>query len=342
MSLAEAREQAAEARRLVSTGVDAVHHRRARRASSAAESAQTFKALAEEWLATKDGVWSASYADGVRSALAANLYPHIGAVPVRQITVPIMREALLPMERRGTLVVLAKTRMWASGVFRYAIATGRAEQDPAAPLRGTFKAHKPKNFPALTKAEELGAFLAAIETYDGGAVTRAALKLLALTFVRTAELRGAEWSEIDLEKASWNIPAERMKMRSAHLVPLSRQRRAAPRRETVGQRSRRPGRRAGGGPGHSSSGAEGHRRRRHARGSAASSGIDRVGHLGPAIPTISATTISRTPRSGSSGTASERVSVRPNRLISRRVLVKSVAITEMPSSESSGITKTGW
>ncbi len=223
VSLAEAREQAAEARRLVSTGVDAVHHRRRRRASSATESAQTFKALAEEWIATREGVWSPSYALGVRSALAANLYPHIGAVPVRQITVPVMREALLPMERRGTLVALAKTRMWASGVFRYAIATGRAEQDPAAPLRGTFKAHKPKNFPALTKADELGALMATIETYDGSAVTRAALKLLALTFVRTAELRGAEWSEIDLEKATWTIPAERMKMRAPHMVPLSRQ-----------------------------------------------------------------------------------------------------------------------
>ena len=223
VSLADARERADDARRLVASGVDAVQDRRARRASSAVESTQTFQAIAEEWLATRAGVWSPSYTEGVRSALAANLFPQIGSSPVRQITVPVMREALLPMEHRGTLVALAKGRMWASGVFRYAIATGRAEQDPAAPLRGTFKAHKPKNFPALTKADELGALLAAIETYDGSPVTRAALKLLALTFVRTGELRAAEWSEIDLGKAIWIIPAERMKMRAPHVVPLSRQ-----------------------------------------------------------------------------------------------------------------------
>jgi integrase len=223
VSLADARERADDARRLVASGVDAVHDRRARRASSAVESAQTFRAIAEEWLATRAGVWSSSYAEGVRSALAFNLYPQIGSLPIRQITVPIMREALLPMERRGTLVALAKARMWASGVFRYAIATGRAEQDPAAPLRGTFKAHKPKNFPALTKADELGALLAAIEKYDGSPVTRAALKLLALTFVRTGELRMAEWLEIDLDRTTWTIPAERMKMRTPHIVPLSQQ-----------------------------------------------------------------------------------------------------------------------
>lgn len=223
VSLAEARNRAAEARKLVKAGLDPVHHRRVQLASSAAESAQTFKAMAEEWLATRAGAWSPSYAEGVRAALAANLYPQIGGMPIRQITVPIMREALLPMERRGTLVALAKTRMWASGVFRYAIATGRAEQDPAAPLRGTFKTRKPKNFPALTKADELGQLLIAIDSYDGSVVTRLALKLLALTFVRTTELRGAEWSEFDLDNATWTIGAERMKMRVPHVVPLSRQ-----------------------------------------------------------------------------------------------------------------------
>ena len=106
VSLADARERADDARRLVASGVDAVHDRRARRASSAAESAQTFRAIAEEWLATRAGVWSSSYGEGVRSALAFNLYPPIGSLPIRQITVPIMREALLPMEQRGTLVAL--------------------------------------------------------------------------------------------------------------------------------------------------------------------------------------------------------------------------------------------
>jgi integrase len=207
----------------VASGVDPVHDRRARRASAAAASAQTFKALADEWLEVKSSAWSPSYTEAVRSALAANLYPQIGSMPVNAITVPILREALLLMEKRGALVALRKVRMWASLVFRYAIATGRAEADPAAPLRGTFQSHQPRNFPALTKAEELGHLLASIDTYDGSPITRAALKVLAYTFVRTGELRGAQWSEFDFAKRLWTIPAERTKTRAPHVVPISRQ-----------------------------------------------------------------------------------------------------------------------
>ena len=113
--------------------------------------------------------------------------------------------------------------MWASLVFRYAIATGRADIDPAAPLRGTFKAHKGRNFAAVTKAEEFGTLIAKVRGYDGSPVTRVAMLLLAYTFVRTGELRGAEWSEYDMLGALWRIPAKRMKMGEEHLVPLSRQ-----------------------------------------------------------------------------------------------------------------------
>jgi integrase len=134
-----------------------------------------------------------------------------------------MREALLLMERRGALAALRKVRMWASLVFRYAIATGRADADPAAPLRGTFKAHKGRNFAAVTKAEEFGSLVAKVRGYDGSPVTRLAMMLMAYTFVRTGELRGAEWSEFDVEGALWRIPAERMKMGEEHIVPLSRQ-----------------------------------------------------------------------------------------------------------------------
>src|SRR5215204_5288851 len=103
------------------------------------------------------------------------------------------------------------------------MATGRAEKDPAAPLRGTFKAHKSRNFAALTKAGEFGELVAGIRTYDGSPVTRCALMLMAYTFTRTGELRSAEWTEFDFDRAISRIPAERMKMREAHIVPLSRQ-----------------------------------------------------------------------------------------------------------------------
>jgi integrase len=218
--LADARAKAIDARRVIREGGDPVAERRRHRAGG---SVPTFKAMAEEWIASRENQWSTTYREAVQSALAGNLYPQIGALPVQSITVPILREALLLMERRGTLAALRKVRMWASMVFRYAIATGRADNDPAAPLRGTFKAHKSRNFAALTKAQEFGELIARIRTYDGSPVSRCALLLMAYTFTRTGELRSAEWTEFDLDGAMWRIPAERMKMRQAHLVPLSRQ-----------------------------------------------------------------------------------------------------------------------
>lgn len=223
VSLSEARAKALGARGLIRDGVDPVVERRRHRAGEAASSAEIFQAIAEEWIASRADTWSPSYREAVRSALAANLYPHVGALPIRSITVPILREALLYMEKRGTLAALRKVRMWASLVFRFGIATGRAETDPAAPLRGTFKAHKARNFAAITKAQEFGELVAHIRTYDGSVVTRCALNLVAYTFVRTGELRGAEWCEFDFDDALWRIPAERMKMGEPHIVPLSRQ-----------------------------------------------------------------------------------------------------------------------
>ena len=138
----EARAKALEAKNLVRDGTDPVIERRRHRATQAASSAETFQTIAEEWITSRADIWAPSYREAVHSALAANVYPHLGALPIRSITVPIMRDALLYMERRGTLAALRKVRMWASLVFRYAIATGRAESDPAAPLRGTFKAQQ--------------------------------------------------------------------------------------------------------------------------------------------------------------------------------------------------------
>jgi integrase len=223
VTLSEARAKALDARRMVSEGADPVIERRRHRANSATSAAETFQAMAEEWMASRTDVWSPSYREAVQSALAANLYAQLGQLPIRSISVPVLREALLLMERRGALVALRKVRMWASMVFRYAIATGRAENDPAAPLRGTFKAHKGGHFAALTKPSELGQLLARIRDYDGSIITRCGLLLLAYTFTRTTELRASEWTEFGLDGASWTIPAERMKTDVSHYVPLSRQ-----------------------------------------------------------------------------------------------------------------------
>ena len=222
ITLADARLKTVEARRIIREGGDPVMERRRQRAQ-AASSADTFQTIAEEWMASRENEWSPTYLHAVRSALAGNIYPHLGGYPIRSITVPIMREALLMMERRGALAALRKVRMWTSQVFRYAIATGRADIDPAAPLRGTFKAHKGRNFAALTKPEQFGELIAKIKAYDGSPVTRCALMVIAYTFVRTGELRGAEWSEFDFEGGTWRVPAQRMKMGEEHIVSLSRQ-----------------------------------------------------------------------------------------------------------------------
>jgi integrase len=220
VSLAEARDKALAARRLIRDGTDPVVERRRHQTGTAAN---TLQAIAEEWIASHENDWSPSYRAAVQSALTANLYPLIGGLPLQSITVPILREALLHMERRGALSALRKVRMWASMAFRYAIATGRADNDPAAPLRGTFKAHRARNFAALTKAQDFGELLGTVQAYDGSPVTRSALLLMAYTFTRTGELRGADWAEIDFATATWRIPAERMKMREPHVVPLSTQ-----------------------------------------------------------------------------------------------------------------------
>jgi integrase len=224
VTLADARTKALDARRLIADGIDPVVDRKHHRAIKGAEASETFKAIAEEWIESQANVWSPTYTEAVKAALAANLYSSIGSLPVRSITVPLMRESLLVIERRGALVALRKVRMWASLVFRYAIATGRAGNDPAAPLRGTFKAHRSGHFAALTKPEELGKLLSDIRSYDGSILTRCGLLLLAYTFTRTKELRAAEWGEFDLDAAMWVIPAARMqKSKQQHHVPLSRQ-----------------------------------------------------------------------------------------------------------------------
>jgi integrase len=219
IGLADARVRTLDARRLIREGTDPVAERRRQRSGAHAE---TFAAIAEEWIAARTESWSSSYVDTVRSALAANLYPQIGSLPVRTITVPILRDALLLMEKRGALVALRKVRMWASLVFRFAIATGRAEYDPGAPLRGTFKTQKARNFAAITKSDDFGTLVRRIRAYEG-LLTRSALLLTVYTFVRTGELRAAEWAEFDVKAAQWIIPAERMKMGEAHFVPLAKQ-----------------------------------------------------------------------------------------------------------------------
>ncbi len=165
-----------------------------------------------------------THAADVLRRLEANLFPEIGATPIAELTAPALLAALRKMEDRGARDLAHRVLQVAGQVFRYGIATGRCERDLSADLRGALAPHKPRNQAAVTP-EELPALLSAIDGYGelGDKMTGYALRLLALTFVRTGELIGAEWSEIDMDGATWIIPAARMKMKTEHVVPLSRQ-----------------------------------------------------------------------------------------------------------------------
>jgi integrase len=150
-------------------------------------------------------------------------FPWLGSRPIADITAPELLAALRKTEARGALGTAHRVLQTFGQVFRYAIATGRAMRDPAADLRGALPPAKEGHFAAITEPEAIGPLLRAMYDYQGSAITRAALRLAPLVFVRPGELRQAEWKEIDFEKAEWRIPTERMKMKQPHIVPLSLQ-----------------------------------------------------------------------------------------------------------------------
>jgi integrase len=217
VSLRAARERAEDARRQVGAGADPAAAKRAARDARA----DTFRALALEWLG-KQRLASATL-EKARWTFNDLLFPYIGDRPVRQLTAPDILGVLRRIEVRGKHETAHRTRQRVSQVMRYGIATGRAESDPTRDLRGALTPVVSRSHPAVTEPSRVGALLRAIDAYAGDASTVAALKLAALVFVRPGELRGAEWAEFDLEAAEWRIPAERMKMGAAHIVPLSEQ-----------------------------------------------------------------------------------------------------------------------
>ncbi|MEN8130933.1 MAG: tyrosine-type recombinase/integrase [Pseudomonadota bacterium] len=219
-TLAEARQERDRCRGLVKQGIHPAHHRQVQKAAQAAQNANTFEAVAREWTEKKKPGWSAYYFRQVEGFLEADVFPYVGSMPIRNVTAAHLLEILRRVEGRGAETVALLLRQWTSAIFRYAVATLRADNDPAAALRGAL--HRPKvkhNKPLV--GEQIKSFLEALEAYGGYRTTVIALRLMLLTFVRTVELRAAEWVEFDLEGAEWRIPKERMKMRELHIVPLS-------------------------------------------------------------------------------------------------------------------------
>ena len=222
LTLLEARTERDRCRGMVKQGVHPAHARQALRAAQVAENLNTFEAVAREWIEQRKPKWSPYYLRQVERFLKADAYPHIGSLPVRSITAAHLLQIVRRAEKRGAATVAILLRQWCSAIFRYAVATLRADTDPAAALKGAIHRPKVEHSQPLAR-KDIPEFVNALENYGGYRTTVIALRLALLTFVRTVELRGAEWTEVDLGAGEWRIPAERMKMREPHIVPLSRQ-----------------------------------------------------------------------------------------------------------------------
>ena len=221
VSLSEARKSRDEARLQLASGIDPSANKKAERLAKSG--ADSFEQIAREWYESQSTNWAPSHADKVIGRLNREVFPWIGSIAANKITAPDLLELLRRIEFRGHVETAHRTHQIVSRVFRYAIATGRAERDPAADLRGALKPYRSKNLASIKDPKRAGELLRAIDSFSGTFVVLCALKLAPLVFVRPGELRGANWAEFDLAKAEWRIPAERMKMRSPHLIPLSRQ-----------------------------------------------------------------------------------------------------------------------
>lgn len=222
VSLAQARALRDEAKKKLAEGIDPSFAKKEEKLVRDVQLNNTFQAVALEWHGTKVSRWSEGYASDIIEAFNKDIFPYIGQLPVNDIKPLVLLNVLRRMESRGATEKAKKVRQRCSEVFRYAIVTGRAEYNPAADLTSAMSGHKSKHYPFLT-VEELPEFFKALAGYTGSPLVVLAARLLILTGVRTGELRGAFWSEFDLEKAVWEIPTERMKMKRPHLVPLSTQ-----------------------------------------------------------------------------------------------------------------------
>ncbi|WP_404348880.1 tyrosine-type recombinase/integrase [Enterobacter hormaechei] len=222
VSLAQARALRDEAKKKLAEGIDPSFAKKEEKLVRDVQLNNTFQAVAIEWHGTKVSRWSEGYASDILEAFNKDIFPYIGQQPVNEIKPLVLLNVLRRMESRGATEKAKKVRQRCCEVFRYAIVTGRAEYNPAADLTSAMSGHESKHYPFLT-VEELPDFFKALSGYTGSPLVVLAARLLILTGVRTGELRGAFWSEFELEKAVWEIPAERMKMKRPHLVPLSTQ-----------------------------------------------------------------------------------------------------------------------
>jgi integrase len=226
ISLQEARKKRHEARNLLAHGIDPGAEKKAMKESRAVQTfivENSFESVAREWHAKFSGQWTPGHAATIMDRLSRDVFPWLGTKPVSEVRPLDLLAVLRRVEGRGALETAHRIRTICGQVLRYATATGRAERDFAADLRGALPPVREKHHAALTDPKEVAELLRAIEGFQGTFHVKCALKLAPMLFVRPGELRQMEWSELDLDGAQWNIPAEKMKMKIAHIVPLSKQ-----------------------------------------------------------------------------------------------------------------------
>jgi len=221
VGLKDARLKRDAARKLLADGVDPSEHRKASKAAKVERSANSFEVIAREWFAKHRDTWAASHADKIIARLENDVFPWLGGKAIAEITAPNVLEVLRRIEKRGTLDTAHRAKGNISQVMRYAIATGRAERDPCPDLRGALPPVKESNFASITEPAKVAELLRAIDGFSGTFVVQCALRLAPLLFVRPGELRRAEWTSFDLDKAEWGYFVTKTK--SDHLVPLASQ-----------------------------------------------------------------------------------------------------------------------
>ena len=219
VGLKDARGRRDEARKQLAAGVDPGEARKATKTAKA----DSLEAVAREWHAKYARLWVQTHADKIMRRLERDVFPWLGARSVGEVTAPELLAVLRRIEARGAVELAHRAHQNLGRIFHYAIATGRAERNPAIDIRGALPPAKERHHAAITEPKAVGELLRALDGYQGTPEVRAALRLAPLLFVRPGELRKAEWAEIDLDAAEWRIPAEKMKMRELHIVPLSRQ-----------------------------------------------------------------------------------------------------------------------
>jgi integrase len=222
ISLLNARQRRDEARRQLAHGIDPGAVRKAQKQAKV-EDTETVEVIAREWHEKFKSTWTEGHAAKLMRCLERDVFPWIGTRPIKEIKAPELLTVLRRVESRGVLEGAHRVRGICNMIFRYAISTGRAERNPAQDLIGSLPPAKEKHLAAITEPKEVRELLLAIDGYVGSYVVKLALQLSPLVFVRPGELRHMEWREVDFENALWSIPAEKMKMREPHLVPLSKQ-----------------------------------------------------------------------------------------------------------------------